>query len=332
MKITKNLILGIFFVLCFRIISMGQEVSEEYPKAKPIVKVYANYHFGLNNYTTKNAFDLTRAYLGYNIKMSEHFSFKTNLDIGKPTSDSKYDYVAYLKTAELKYHKNKITVHAGLIGLKQFKLQEKNWGYRYIYKSFQDEHKYGPSADQGIMIEYQLADNLLIDATLRNGEGYKKKQSDNTYNGALGLTYNIGDNFTLRGYYEYAEKAVSQSVFSSYAGYHVKDLLNLGVEYNYMQNSSFIKDQNLMGYSAYMTYILNEKYQLFGRYDNVSSNKLADDLVEWNQAKDGEAIIAGLQYKLEKNIKISTNLQYWSSNEPGSENEIFMYVNLEYKF
>lgn len=332
MKMNKYLILWTIFVLYFRLNSMGQEANKEYPKAKPIVKVFANYHFGLNDYSTENAFDLTRAYLGYNIKMSEHFSFKTNIDIGKPTSDSKYDYVAYLKTAELKYHKNKITVHAGLIGLKQFKLQEENWGYRYIYKSFQDEHKYGPSADQGIMIEYQLADNLLVDATVRNGEGYKREQSDNTYNGALGLTYNIGDDFTIRGYYEYAAKAVSQSVYSGFARYQVKDQLNLGVEYNYMQNNSFIEDQNLNGYSAYITYILNDKYQLFGRYDNLKSNKLVDDLVEWNQAKDGEAIIAGLQYILEKNIKMSTNLQYWSSDESGSENKIFMYINLEYKF
>jgi len=329
----KILILGIgmYFLMSSVGIATENDTLKPYPIYKPIVKVFANYHFGLNDYSTENAFQLTRAYLGYDVKISDNFSFKTNIDVGMPTSDSKYDYVAFLKTASLQYHKGKLKINTGLISLKQFKLQEKTWGHRYIYKSFQDEHKFGSAADLGVMFEYSIVNGLVIDATIRNGEGYKKIQSDQTFNGALGLTYHVWENLVLRGYYEYSEKSINQSVFSGFIGYQAKKLINIGIEYNYVQNNSYVIDQDLTGYSAYMTFILNHKFQLFGRYDNLKSNKQKDEIVSWNESKDGEAIIAGVQYKLEKNIKISTNLQYWAPDKNGSNKEVYTFLSLEYK-
>lgn len=331
MKRRGIIVLGLLCILNLSLIASENDIKDEYPKSKPIVKVFGNYHFGLNDYSKENAFEITRAYLGYGVNMSEHFSFKTNIDVGKPVSDSKYDYVAYLKTAELKYHKNNLNVSAGLIGLKQFKLQEKIWGHRYIYKSFQDEHKFGHSADFGIMAEYELMDGLFIDATIRNGEGYKKMQSDQTYNGAIGFTYHFWKNLILRGSYEYSEKTIGQSVYSTFLGYQLKDLLLTGIEYNYMQNKDYVDNQNLTGYSVYLTYIINDKFQLFGRYDNLKSNKINGAPDAWNISNDGEAIIGGLQYKLEKNIKISANLQNWYPDEASGDNEVYMFMSLEYK-
>jgi len=331
MKRIITLSIGIFFLMSSVGIATENDTLNSYPNYKPIVKVFANYHFGLNDYSTKNAFEITRAYLGYDVKMSENFGFKTNIDIGRPTSDSKYDYVAFLKTAALQYQKGKIQINAGLIGLNQFKLQEKIWGHRYIYKSFQDEHKFGHSADLGVLLEYKIVDNLIIDATIRNGEGYKKIQSDQTFNGALGLTFHVWKNFVLRGYYEHSEKSINQSVYSGFIGYQAKDFMLVGVEYNYMQNYSFVQNHNLTGYSTYMTFIINDKFQLFGRYDNLKSNKLKGEIVIWNSTKDGEAIIAGVQYKLEKNIKISTNLQYWAPDKNDLNKEVYTFLSLEYK-
>ena len=47
-----------------------------------------------------------------------------------------------------------------MIGNKQFKYQEKVWGYRYVYKTFQDENKFGSSADIGANGEFKLSNNL----------------------------------------------------------------------------------------------------------------------------------------------------------------------------
>ncbi|MBI9052852.1 MAG: hypothetical protein JEY96_03490 [Bacteroidales bacterium] len=331
MKKIKILFTVYLLILTATMFANDSDSVDIYPKTKPIIKVFGNYHFGLNDYSTVNAFELTRAYLGYDVKVSENISFKTNIDMGRPTSDSKYDYVAYLKTAALKYHKGKIQINAGLIGLKQFKLQEKIWGHRYVYKSLQDEHKFGHSADLGVMLEYKLIDGLFIDATIRNGEGYKKLQSDETFNGALGITYHVWKNIVVRGSYEHSEKSINQSVYSGLIGFQMKDVILMGVEYNYMQNSSYIKNHNLTGYSAYLTFIMNDKFQLFGRYDNLKSNKINDEIISWNESNDGEAIIAGVQYKLEKNLKVSTNLQYWAPDKNSLNKEVYAFISLEYK-
>ena len=42
----------------------------------------------------------------------------------------------------------------GLFDMLQFKVQEKFWGYRYLYKSYMDEYRFGSSADLGTGIQY----------------------------------------------------------------------------------------------------------------------------------------------------------------------------------
>lgn len=326
-------ILGISLILFVQghLWAKGQDEEKKYPITKPIVKVYGNYHFGLNEFSKENAFELTRAYLGFRSEVSNHISFKTNLDFGKPLSDSKYDYVAYLKTAELKYHKGKFQLSAGLIGLKQFKLQEKIWAHRYVYKSFQDEHKFGPSADFGAILEYQVIDGLFIDATFRNGEGYKKMQSDRTFNGALGLTFHFGESIVFRSSYDYSKKSVAQGVYSGFLGYQYKSIILFGIEYNYMSNSKYVENQNLKGISTYVTYIMNEKMQLFARYDNLSSNKLDNSILKWNILNDGQAVIGGLQFTVNMNVKLSGNMQNWLPADDSSDDQMYFFMNFEYK-
>ena len=76
----------------------------------------------------------------------------------------------------------------------QFSYQEKFWGYRYIYKSFQDQYRFGNSADLGISLSYRLARWIEADAIITNGEGFKQLQVND------GLLYGIGTTITpLKG-------------------------------------------------------------------------------------------------------------------------------------
>ena len=65
-------------------------------------------------------------------------------------SGSDLERVAYIKNAMLSWKTGNFTLDFGLIGLEQFNVQEKFWGYRYIMKSFQDEYKFGSSADMDL--------------------------------------------------------------------------------------------------------------------------------------------------------------------------------------
>ena len=50
----------------------------------------------------------------------------------------------------------------GLIDLYQFKTTEEFWSHRYVYKTFQDQHKMGSSADLGVGVKYNFTDVVSI--------------------------------------------------------------------------------------------------------------------------------------------------------------------------
>ena len=324
--------ISILLPMLFIVLTTLAQDENDKPDIKPIIKVFGNYHFGLNEYSGSNAFEIKRAYLGFATTLSNNFSFKTNIDVGNPKNGSTYEYTAYLKTAALNYKNGKLSVDFGLIGLKNFKLQEKTWGHRYIFKSFQDEHSFSHSADFGVSIDYKIVDNFSIDATIRNGEGYKKLQSDETYRGAFGLTYNITDDLFIRGVYDVTSKSVTQTLISGFIAYKFKDVLLTGIEYNSLQNNDFVNNENLTGFSIYSSYELSEKIEFFGRFDQLSSNKFSGVTTQWNLADDGQAIIGGIQFKLDKKVKIATNMQYWAPADNTINKEVYMYINFEYKF
>ena len=145
-------------------------------------KVFANFNYDLDadpEYAYKE-FEVKRAYLGYGYKLADGFSAKVTFDVGKNSAGS--NYTAFLKIASLSWQaSDNLNVSFGMIGTKNFKFMEKAWGKRYIYKSFQDQNKWASSADAGANLTYTLSDNLIIDAQILNGDGYKNLQGSDAY-------------------------------------------------------------------------------------------------------------------------------------------------------
>lgn len=314
-------------------IMIGQDEKEEFiPSGSPYAKIYSNFHVDLTEGNQGSAFEIKRAYLGYKYKMSKHYSAKAYIDISNPKNGSALEHTAFIKIAALTYKSEKIVIDFGLIDLKQFYLQEKYWGHRYIYKSFQDEHKFGSRADLGSSISYKINKIVSIDATIMNGEGYKKIQYDNTLKGGLGLTLIAVKDLNIRTYFDISQKSETQFTLAFFLGYKIKDKLKIGVEYNMQNNHGFNTDNNLTGISAYASYNINEKFEIFGRFDQLSSNTLlgSDDL--WNQRDDGSAIISGLQFAPVKGVKIALNYQGWIPDAPNTVMQSKTYLNFEYTF
>jgi len=91
----------------------------------------------------------------------------------------------------------------GMIGGKQFNDQEKIWGYRYLYKTLQDEYKFGSSADLGVNAEIKLSDKLTSNVFIVNGEGYKNVQDeDGNQRFGTNLIYKLNKNITTKFYYD----------------------------------------------------------------------------------------------------------------------------------
>lgn len=126
-------------------------------------------------------------------------------------------------------------------------------------------------------------------------------------------------------------KGFSESTLAGFVGYRKKDVFSVGCEYNYKLNNNLHTNHKLTGISVYGTYIINDKFRLFGRYDRLSSNILIDEKQPWNLPADGSSIIGGIQYSPLKQINIALSYQDWYPYASNTTNEAYIYVNLEYK-
>ncbi len=293
------------------------------PKGEAIVQVFTNFHSGFGNSQDDRGFELDRAYLGYQYDLGSGLSVKGVVDMGATTDD--YDRIAYIKNALVTWKTGNWTFNGGLISTTQFNTVEKFWGYRYIYKSFQDEYKFGSSADLGISAEWQTTGWLSLDAIVVNGEGYKKIQKDDGLQYGLGATFVPFDGLGIRlyaGLNEYTEPGMkNQMNYSAFIGYSNKTF-SLGAEYNMMENYKGTEDRNLNGFSVYGTLKTSKNSEIFARYDDLSSK---DD---WNKADGDEGVVlVGAQFQLCKYIKLAPNFRMTMPKADGDDNDYSAYVS-----
>lgn len=306
------------------------EQPEFKPSGSPFARIHTNVHTQMFEGKYESAFEVTRAYFGYDYNISENFSARIILDVGDPEY-GKFQHVAYLKYAYMKFEYKSLTSYFGMISTIQFKLQERIWGHRYILKSFQDEFKYGSSADLGISIAYKLNDLVSFDAIFMNGEGYKSIQLDTSYRAGGGITVEPFEGLIFRGYVDFEKKDESLIHIAAFLGYS-KDAISAGLEVNHEKNNEYNKDHNLIGYSAYSSYQLIKKLEVFGRYDYLISNKLSGEPDPWNISNDGQMFMAGIEYMPVKGIKLSPNYKGWLPSITGGSLSSWIYLSAEIRF
>ena len=324
----KNVILA-GLLACMSITAQAQDTKTEEPKGKAIVQVFGNFHTGFGAENDDRGFELERSYLGYEYKLNKNLSVKGVMDIGKSSDVSDYHRMAYIKNAMVTWKTGNLTLNGGLISTTQFNFQEKFWGYRYIMKSFQDQYKFGSSADLGISATYKFADWLSADAIIVNGEGYKKVQKNDGLNYGLGTTLTPAKGLQIRlygGLNESGEQDKENIVnMAAFVGYK-SDKFTIGAEYNKMWNASYKEGQDQYGYSLFASAKLNKKTEVYARFDDLCSKN------DWNKAKDEQAAILGVQFKLGKYVKIAPNFRMSMPKAEGIDNGYSAYINCYFGF
>ncbi len=331
----KNTLILLIFchLMSFTVSLRAQEntTAPEYPQGSPILRIFANVYSGLTDADPSKAFEVRRAYIGYKYKFDPYFSTELKLDIGSADDLSEYSRIrryAYFKTAALYWEKDKWTLKAGIIDTEHFGRQEKYWKHRYIYKSIQDEHDFGPRADLGTTVVFRALDQVELDASLMNGEGYRNLQRDNAFKASFGISYYPISRVLLRVYYDFINQSTWQSTLSTFAGYRY-ERITAGAEYNRKGNRDFQQDYNQTAVSAYLSCDLTKKFEIFGRYDWLSSNQPPEYSKPWNLQDDGSAIIAGVQFQPIKHVKIALNYQDWVPYAANMDNMTYIFLNLE---
>jgi len=314
-----------------------QRSPEHRPSGKVHAKVFWNYHADFSEGTSqRSAFQLTRSYFGYTYKFSPNMAAKITFDVGG--NDAGSAYTSLLKIAQLDWKvAPSITLNMGLIGMKQFNDQEKNWGYRYLFKSFQDENKLGASADLGVNAAIALSNKLTANLFMTNGEGYKNLQDeDGKQRFGASLVCKPLEGITTKIYVDSHAAAGSKAMtnLAFFAGYQ-SSIWRLGAEYNLLANGKNYQraenDHNLEGWSLYTSVRIGKKCTVFGRFDQLSSNTISGASAAWNIDKDGNQVIAGLQYAPAKGLKLALNYQGFDADDSAANNRSQVFLNAEFK-
>lgn len=327
MNRTKKLIMT-SIIACCCISTNAQDATME-PKGQAIIQVFGNFHSGFGNDRNDRGFELDRSYLGYQYSFGKGLSIKGVMDIGKSNAVNDYHRIAYIKNAMVSWKTGKLTLNGGLISTNQFNMQEKFWGYRYILKSFQDQYKFGSSADLGISASYKFNDWISADAIVVNGEGYKKIQINDGLLYGLGITFNPIKNLSLRLYSSFNECTEDNQKntwnYAAFAGYRT-DKFSIGAEFNYIKNSGYNDDADMSGVSVYTTGVLSKKVNIFARYDQLFSKN------NWNISNEETALIAGAQLKFGKYVKVAPNIRINFPNSYNVDNTYAAYINCYFGF
>lgn len=335
MKIIQwSLLPGLLFLYSTGIIAQKDTVNITPGRGKVTGRIFANFYTGIGKGDKSSAFEVRRAYFGYKAPLSHHFSAEVKLDIGSPNDLSEYSRIrryAYFKTAALYYEHNKLFFKCGIFDIDHFDLQERFWNHRYIYKSFQDEHRFGNKADLGASFHYRFLPVLSADITIMNGEGYTDLQRDNSFKTGTGITFTPHASWIFRVFFDFVKKTEFESTISMFGGY-TRNPVAVGFEYNHKINRYDLDGYNQSGISSYIMYQINERFELFARYDRLTSVILPEETVPWNLQDDGSAVIAGIQYQPISIIKVALNYQDWYPWASNMPNQTFIFVNLEVSF
>ncbi len=289
------------------------------PNGKPLVTIFSDFRYNVQDGKSNPAFELSRAYFGYIYNFSPNFSSKVLFDVSNTKGLAPSSFTAYVKNAYVEYATPVVKVDFGMIGTTAFNLQESVWGRRYLLKSFQDLNGFSSSADLGASVKVQIAPQLSFDAQVLNGEGYQNVQADSTLKVAAGVTYEPIKNLYFRVYGDYLKKnsslnTAAQKTVNAFVAYKGTDF-TIGGEYNLQHGNKMVADHKLSGVSLWGSYNASNTVSVFARYDHLTSNTVGSATSNWNAAKDGNLYVAGVEFFPTKGVSISPNIQY---NDPKS--------------
>jgi hypothetical protein len=282
------------------------------------------------------SFRLNRLHFGYKYTFSKEFYFNGMIESALENYDpipegGDYDDITNLFEFCFGFKKGKFEGKFGLIGTELNQQQEKLWKHRYVDKVFVDKYGYAPTNDFGAIGIYRYNNMLTFDVAVTNGEGHKHLPADSALRFSGGITSYLFDKFILRAYSDIETKDTLQTNFIAVFGYQ-SEILTAGMEYNMQTNSGGKNDFNRNGVSLYATGNINQKIQLFGRFDLSKSNKPEGYKGNWNSENDGSLIISGVQYQLIENAILSFNYRHWLPKNKDIDDMSLLFLDVAVQF
>ena len=290
-------------------------------QGKVFARIYTGFYHNFDEtLEQQSGFDFATGIIGYKRKLADNVKATILYDVTRTTHFDGLDtlggsfegskYTAFLKMAQIDWTFHpRFTLSVGqLLNQQYLTVQDKWWGFRYVYVTFQEKYRYGMPADFGARFTYHSESNKLRwSLSAVNGEGPFRYQDENSkFLLSTNVEYYPIENLLVKGYFDWEkpseETATNQdkSVISLFTGYKTEKLM-LGFEYNHAKNYGFIKDYEFNGFSCYGSYAVWEKIKVLARldYGNLASEE-----------NDYYSIV-GFQYEPVKNYLASVNFRLY---------------------
>jgi len=340
-KISLSILMLISGILVF---SQNIDTQEFKPSGKVILRTFFDFSQGFSQNSDHTGFNITRAFLGYSYQFTPTLSATLIVDAAAGNANGNIE--PHLRNAFVSWTPSKLTLHVGASELYQFLEQEKYWRLRYLLPTAQALYGFGHAADLGVTAVWNFNKFLSVDASVLDGEGYKKIVQNSSTRYAAGISVHPINNFILRAYADiYNQSAqmrdvlpetvnvtqtvnyVNQTAFSFFAGY-LNSFFSGGIECNKVWNKGFIQGKNLYGFSGFASVNFAKKWLAFARYDRTNSQRPAAFTADWNTT-DGQFFITGVQFQPIKQLKIAPNFRY-NYNKLTNKKDSYLFVNMEF--
>lgn len=309
------------------------EKKVESIKHRVFANIYASYFYGISdNISPRSAFEMPTALLGYSANFSEKLKATLIYDVtrttngiwvndvdGNPLEVGYFEgskYTAFLKMAEIFYSLNNyIDFRVGqLLNTQYLTTQDKFWGYRYIYFTYQEIHRYGMPADFGAQVDLKYSNFLLNQISITNGDGPFRHQDENS---KFLISNNIEirpmEGMILKLYADFSEPSDTSSTLmdkytlSFFSGYKTNKC-RVGFEYIKVFNYGYLANDDYFGLSMFGSISLNEKLDVLARYDYINKSSVYS-------LDKGHFALAGFQYMPHKNFYCSLNFRALNPGE-----------------
>lgn len=284
--------------------------------------------------TAMQAFQFRRVYFTYDYDIAEQFTTRFRLEVDQGSDVLTSGKIGgYVKDAYLMW-KNVFSGSNLIFGIQPtpaYDISEGAWGYRSLEKTIMDLRGIVPSRDQGISLKGKLAGDgtvnywLMIANNSANApetDKYKRYYAHIQVKPLPGLQATVYVDYKaaadIKNKYN-NNNTVGNGVLASalFVGYSQAGSFNLGFE-GFMQstsdgydNGTALVSKSALGLSFFGSLNLQSDLVLVARYDNYDPN------TDGNSVGDTRNyIIAGLDWKVAKNVSIIPNVLYESYEAP----------------
>jgi hypothetical protein len=336
----------ILMLICFPFVLFGQSAGREQNPAAGNVfgRIYSGGYYTLDKNSIdypQKGFDFTTGIIGYSGVINPKLKATLMYDVTRTTNFTWPDttaingyfegskYTAFLKMAQVDWNfLPGFTLSAGQLLNQQFlTLQDGWWGYRFVRVTFQESYRYGMPADFGLRITWKPYDNLSLSAGMVNGDGpfrYQDKEGDLLYSFNAELIPFNHFIFKVYGDFEESTNGEPRKTVSLFAGFRESQDKMFGLEWNHLENASFIRGNDKTGWSIYGSYKVIPKTRLLGRLD------FGDLLMSENSDTERFYLLGGVDFEPAPGYNIVFTYRCFSFTK--GQNIPQIYLNFGAKF